>query len=152
MLVPLVLGSAMVVGNMAIQIVVLLLMIHMLMRRMSELPGHDSVMYQTRSLGALVFVLFFGHVLQFATWAALFVYIGQFQDFETAFYHSAVNFTSLGYGDIVMDPPWRLLGGLEAANGVLMFGLSAGALLSMMNRMFARNIPTLPPNLGDDGR
>jgi hypothetical protein len=131
----------MVVGNMAIQIFVLLLMIRMLMRRLGELPSHDSVAYQTRSLGALVFVLFFGHVLQFATWAALFVYIGQFPDFETAFYHSAVNFTSLGYGDIVMEAPWRLLGGLEAANGVLMFGLSAGALLSMMNRMFVKKIP-----------
>jgi hypothetical protein len=40
-----------------------------------------------------------------------------------------------------MEAPWRLLGGLEAANGVLMFGLSAGALLSMMNRMFVKKIP-----------
>ena len=151
MLIPLVLGSLMVVGNMIIQIFVLLLMIRMLMRRMAALPSHDNVVYQTRALGALVFVLFFGHVLQFATWAVLFVYLGEFSDFATAFYHSSVNFTSLGYGDIVMSEKWRLLGGLEAANGVLMFGLSAGALLSMMNRMFARTVPDLPSS-GGTGR
>jgi hypothetical protein len=151
-MIPLLLGSLMVVGNMAIQIFVLLLMIRMLIRRMARLPSHDSVMYQTRALGALVFVLFLGHVLQFATWAALFVSLGEFTDYRTAFYHSSVNFTSLGYGDIVMSEKWRLLGGLEAANGVLMFGLSAGALLSMMIRMLAPHIPDPPSTGGDKGR
>jgi hypothetical protein len=56
-------------------------------------------------------------------------------DFETACYHSAVNFTTLGYGDIVMAPRWRLLGPLEAANGVLMFGLSASAMFAVTHRL-----------------
>ena len=75
----------------------------------------------------------------FATWAMLFLWMGEFEDFATAFYHSTVNFTSLGYGDIVMSEEHRLLGALEAANGVLMFGLSAGAILSVMNGMFNRH-------------
>ena len=79
-----------------------------------------------------------GHAFMFATWALLFVYLGEFADFATAFYHSTVNFTSLGYGDIVMSEENRLLGGLEAANGVLMFGLSAGSILTIMNGMFNR--------------
>lgn len=149
MLVPLAIGTVMVVGNMVIQIFVLLLMIRMLVRRMTDLPNHDTLMFQTRSLSALVMVLFLGHVLQFATWAVLFLYIGEFTEFATAFYHSAVNFTSLGYGDIVMSERWRLLGGLEAANGVLMFGLSAGALLSMMNRMFRGNLSNAVRKVGD---
>lgn len=132
----------MVVGNMAIQIYVLVFVIKLLSRRTEGLFGaNHSLLYQTCTLSIVVFWLFLGHVMQFAIWAMLFVYIGQFQDFETAFYHSAVNFTSLGYGDIVMDAPWRLLGGLEAANGVLMFGLSAGAILSIMQWML-RNDPT----------
>ena len=151
MLAPLLLGSLMVVGNMIIQIFVLLLMVRMLMRRLEVIQNRDSLLYQTRALSVLVFVLFFGHVLQFATWALLFLHIGQFQDFETAFYHSSVNFTSLGYGDIVMDSPWRILGGMEAANGVLMFGLSAGALLSMMNRIFLQNGPDLFSGEGRGG-
>ena len=141
MFIPLILGSVMVVGNMAIQIVALLFVIRMLMKRLARQPSHPGLILQTRTLGAIVLMLFLGHVLQFATWAALFTYLGEFTEFATAFYHSAVNFTSLGYGDIVMSERWRLLGALEAANGVLMFGLSAGAMLSMMNRILVRNLP-----------
>ena len=39
-----------------------------------------------------------------------------------------------------MSPKWRLLGALEAANGVMMFGLTAGTILSVMNRQFSRRI------------
>lgn len=88
-------------------------------------------------LAIVMFYLFIAHLLQFATWAAVFVAIGQFDSYTEAYYFSAVNFTSLGYGDIVMDTEWRILGALEAANGVLMFGLSAGMLVALMS-LFAR--------------
>lgn len=138
MLAPLLLGSLMVVGNMAIQIWALLLVVGLLLRRMERVADGSVAVHGTRLIGIVVLLLFVGHLLQFATWATLFVALDEFQEFSTAFYHSAVNFTSLGYGDIVMSERWRLLGGLEAANGVLMFGLSAGAILSMMNRVFMR--------------
>ena len=72
---------------------------------------------------------------QVAVWAGSFLLCGALPDYATAFYHSAVNFTTLGYGDIVMSPGWRLLGPLEAANGVLMFGLSASAMFAVTNRL-----------------
>jgi hypothetical protein len=72
---------------------------------------------------------------QVAVWAGAFLVCGALPDYATAFYHSAVNFTTLGYGDIVMPPSWRLLGPLEAANGVLMFGLSASAMFAVTNRL-----------------
>jgi len=52
-----------------------------------------------------------------------------------AVYHSAVNFTSLGYGDIVMSARWKLLGPLEAANGVLMFGMTSAGLMAILQQM-----------------
>src|SRR5262249_28319304 len=72
---------------------------------------------------------------QVAAWAGVFVICGALPDFATAFYHSAVNFTTLGYGDIVMPPGWRLLGPLEAATGVLMFSLSGSTLFVVANRL-----------------
>jgi hypothetical protein len=74
-------------------------------------------------------------LVQVAVWAAGFMACGEFADFNTAFYHSAVNFTTLGYGDIVMSYNWRLLGPLEAANGVLMFGISASGLFAVTDRL-----------------
>ena len=50
-----------------------------------------------------------------------------------------VNFASLGYGDIVMSEQWRLLGAIEASAGVLMFGVSAGAMLSIMSYLLAHD-------------
>jgi hypothetical protein len=72
---------------------------------------------------------------QVAVWAGAFLLCGALPDYATAFYRSAVNFTTLGYGDIVMPSGWRLLGPLEAANGVLQFGLSASAMSGVTNRL-----------------
>ena len=142
LLIPLLLGSSIVVGNMVIQIAAMMFVIRLLIAGMEKYPGAEiSLVTQTRALGIVVLVLFIGHVMQFGVWAYLFVYLGEFEDFATAFYHSAVNFTSLGYGDIVMSERWRLLGALEAANGVLMFGLSAGAILSVMSWILRKRKP-----------
>ena len=46
-----------------------------------------------------------------------------------------MNFTSLGYGDIVMSRERRLLGPLEAVNGVLMLGMSAATLMAVLQNM-----------------
>jgi len=58
----------------------------------------------------------------------LFVLIGEFEAFGTAFYHSAVNYPTLGYGDIVMSPTWKVLGPIEATAGLLMFGVSTATI------------------------
>jgi hypothetical protein len=88
--------------------------------------------------GAVVLVVSYAllaHLLEMALWAVLFVVCGEFPGFGNAFYHSAVNFTTLGYGDIVMRPSWRLLGPLEAANGVLMFGVSTAMIFAVIQRL-----------------
>ena len=51
----------------------------------------------------LIMTLLTGHLAQMAVWAAAFVAAGQFETFTVAFYHSAVNYTTVGYGDMVMS-------------------------------------------------
>ena len=86
-------------------------------------------------VGAALLALQATSIAQIAVWAMTFVWCGEFADPEEAFYHSAVNFTTLGYGDIVMSRRWRLLGPLEAVNGSLMLGLSAAMLFAVMGRV-----------------
>jgi len=140
MLISLVFGSLMIIFNLLIQVLAVVLLVSMLIRKINSGSFKPGLIPDAGIISTMLMVLFFGHVLQFSTWALLFVLLGEFTDFSSAFYHSTVNFTSLGYGDIVMSERWRLLGGLEAANGVLMFGLTAGTLLSVMTRVFARHI------------
>jgi len=86
-------------------------------------------------LGSALVALLATSLAQIALWAAAFVWSAEFADFEEAFYHSVVNFTTLGYGDIVMSRQSRLLGPLEAVNGSLMLGLAAAMLFTVMGRV-----------------
>ncbi|HEX6734024.1 MAG TPA: ion channel, partial [Azonexus sp.] len=80
--------------------------------------GHEEGFWQgVRPLLVAMLALMLGNLVQIALWGGLFVYLGEFTEAYDAIYHSAVNFTSLGYGDIVMSKTWKLLGPLEAANG-----------------------------------
>jgi len=76
-----------------------------------------------------------GHLVEMALWALVFVLSGEFSDFAAAFYHSAVNYTTLGYGDVVMSARWKLLGPLEASDGMLMFGVTTALIFAVVQRL-----------------
>ena len=99
-----------------------------------ELPHGASVPGWIHNVGVAaraLLVIVAAQLVQIAAWAALFLGCGEFDDFSIAFYHSAVNFTTLGYGDIIMSPSWKLLGPLEAVAGMLMFGVSTAVLFGV---------------------
>ena len=81
--------------------------------------------------------------MQMMLWAALFVLLGEFQTFGAAVYHSAVNFATLGYGDIVMSERWRMLGPIESAQGILMFGLSTALMTAAVLDVVKSNMARL---------
>jgi len=105
-------------------------------RRERSLGRVGSVVWM--NLGIFVLAIsfaFVAHLTEIALWAALFVLCGEFQSFGLAFYHSAVNYTTLGYGDLIMTPRWKLLGPLEAADGALMFGVSTAMIFAIAQRL-----------------
>lgn len=92
------------------------------------MQGRETQWLDMLSLSMVMLLMLLGNFAQMAIWAVLFMLLGEFGDFATALYHSGVNFATLGYGDIVMSERWRLLGPLEAANGILMFGVSTAVM------------------------
>ena len=70
-----------------------------------------------RTLLVAMLAMVAGNFVQITLWGVLFIWLGEFSELYEAVYHSAVNFASLGYGDIVMSKNWKLLGPLEAVNG-----------------------------------
>jgi hypothetical protein len=68
-------------------------------------------------------------------WSAVFLVIGEFSAAEPAVYFALVVFTTLGFGDIVQETPWRLLSGMCPANGLLLFGLGTAFLVEFLQRM-----------------
>jgi hypothetical protein len=80
------------------------------------------------------------HLSVIALWAVAFLLCGQVSTFESAFYLSAQGYTSLGYGDVPLSERWRLLGPLEAMNGLLFFGLSIAVLFAIMSELIAQRL------------
>ena len=83
-------------------------------------------------------VLMLGNIVQVAFWALLYSALGAFEDFETAVYFSGVTFTSLGYGDVVLDGRMRLLAPLQAANGLMMFGITTALFIAAVQQAIAK--------------
>jgi Ion channel len=96
--------------------------------------GNDLRMDMGIVLRVIIYALV-AHLVEIALWAGLLILCGEFADFDTAYYHSAVNYTSLGYGDILMSAKWRLLGPLETASGMLLFGVSTAMIFAAIQRV-----------------
>lgn len=99
----------------------------------------------------LMLLLMMGNIVQVAFWALLYRLLGAFADFETAMYFSGVTFTSLGYGDVLLQGRMRLLGPLQAANGLMMFGITTALFISVIQQFTAKWIAAQSAR-SDDGR
>jgi hypothetical protein len=99
--------------------------------------GAELVMAQ------LVGTLLLLHLTEAGVWALFFVLVGGLPDFESAVYFSLTSYTTVGYGDVVLLEPWRLLGPIEAAVGVLMLGWSTGVLVAAIGVIYAQLFPSL---------
>jgi voltage-gated potassium channel len=74
------------------------------------------------------------HLLQILLWT-VFYRLRCFRSWEPSFYFSATSYSTVGYGDVVLPPVWRLLGPTEAIMGVLMCGISVSALFAIATRL-----------------
>lgn len=89
-------------------------------------------------LMATVLAVFSSHILHIWIWALLYRGLGALPDFETALYFSTTMFTTLGLGDIVLGPQWRLLSVCEAGNGFILFGWSTAFIFEIMSKLYER--------------
>ena len=120
--------------------------LHYYVRFRHARQGHESLWPDMLMLSIVMLLMLLGNFAQMIIWAVLFRLLGEFGDFATALYHSGVNFATLGYGDIVMSERWRLLGPLEAANGILMFGVSTAVMTAAVMDVIKDNAARLRPD------
>src|SRR5262245_44261843 len=84
----------------------------------------------------VVSVLLLLHLVEAGSWAVFYLMSGDLPDLETALYFSMTSYTTVGYGDVVLPAPWRLLGPIEAAVGILMFGWSTAVIVAAITRIY----------------
>jgi hypothetical protein len=94
-------------------------------------------------MSAAVLVLLVAHALEVAVWAIVYRLV-DLVPVGDGFYFAFVNYTTLGYGDILPNPEWRMLGPITAMNGVLLFGWSTAVIFEVLRTSAGalRNLPT----------
>ena len=87
-----------------------------------------------------VAVLMITHTFEVFVWASgyMLVNAAPTEPFSDLVYFAFVNYTTLGYGDIVPTVRWRLLGPMTAMNGVLLFGWSTAVIFEVLRRTLER--------------
>ncbi|MGY2736264.1 ion channel [Sphingomonas sp. UYP23] len=79
--------------------------------------------------------LFVLHSIEIWSYAALYTVTHALPDFESALYFSTSTYATIGYGDIVLDRSWRIIGAIEGANGVILLGWSTAFFFAVVGRI-----------------
>jgi len=134
MLGQLAIGSLLIVSTVLIHGVILELVLKALLR----MPQAWEIRWRALVFSAIVLSVFAAHVLEIWVWATFYIFIEEIHTLEAALYFSTSSFTTVGYGDLVLTPEWRLMGALESANGMMLFGWSTAFIFEVVRRSYRR--------------
>ena len=119
------------------------------------LPGLRSVLPVRRfwpltwRLLSVAWRLVLLHLAEIIVWGLFYWWQKCLPDAESSFYFSAVTYTTVGYGDLVLPQEWRLVGAVEGLTGILMCGLSTGLFFAVVSKFLAAHF-RVKPGLTDE--
>ena len=88
---------------------------------------------------ATVMVLMATHMAEVFVWSVAYGLVNAAPEGADLFYFAFVNYTTLGYGDILPVAQWRLLGPMTAMNGVLLFGWSTAVIFEVLRKALSQH-------------
>lgn len=109
-----------------------------LIRPHARLPTHAWAI--SWLLIRITWLLIFLHLVEIGIWGAFYLWADCLPDAETAFYFSGVTYATVGYGDVVLPEPWRIMGPVEGLTGILLCGLSSGLFFAVVTRLYAARL------------
>ena len=83
------------------------------------------------AVGLLLAVL---HGIEAAIWAAAYVWLGALDSPNDAILYSVDSMTTRGASGLTLQQHWRMMGALESANGMLLFGISTAYIFAVMQK------------------
>lgn len=138
MLVTLVWGGAMTVLAVGVHLAGILVLLHMLRKNAHHIAPTQTRRGLLRQFALIVLVtlgVFVVHGIEIWLFAFAYLLAGALPDLPTAVYFSAVSYSTLGFGDIVLGPDWRIFGAFEGVTGLILIGWSSAFLLSVTSRL-----------------
>ena len=132
---PLAVSAGLVFATIVVQIIGMAVVIWIMRARNHR---HGSLLYFLQQSGVILLVvtgLVLTHAVQIALYTGVYIALDAFSTFEEALYFSVSSFTTVGYGEITMEPPWRIVSAVQSANGFLVLGWSTVFLISVISRL-----------------
>jgi len=99
--------------------------------------SHPSL-YLIAVMVPTVSILMITHAVEVIVWSLLYWTVEAAPPGANLTYFAFVNYTTLGYGDVLPAQDWPLLGPITAMNGVLLFGWSTAIIFEVLRRALAR--------------
>jgi hypothetical protein len=137
MLRQLLFGGAVSVANIAIHAFVMTIVVQVVQRASAKSKIGSSI-YLVVVMIPTVLVLMATHTAEVMVWAFGYYIANAAPEGADRLYFAFVNYTTLGYGDVVPVARWRLLGPMTAMNGILLFGWSTAVIFEVLRKAIAR--------------
>jgi hypothetical protein len=126
-------GGAVCLCNIIIHALVMTVLVRVA-RAVAAKPVTKPSLFLASVMAATASVLIAAHTVEVAVWALFYWIVGAAPAGAPLLYFAFVNYTTLGYGDVVPVEPWRLLGPIAAMNGILLFGWSTAVIYDVLRR------------------
>lgn len=142
MLLQFVVGAVASICNIVIHALVMLVLVRVAQGAAATSRLGPSLVLVTIMV-ATVSVLMMAHGLEVLVWAVTYAMVGAAPPGSDVLYFAFVNYTTLGYGDVISVQQWRLIGPTTAMCGVLMFGWSTAVIFDVLRRTLL-TLPAVP--------
>lgn len=127
----LILGGGVSLVNIAIHALAMTIVI-LTARHALEWRERFSGLWLAATMVATVAVLLATHLVEVLVWSLIYTVFDVAPPGTDLLYFALVNYTTLGYGDIVPVEAWRLIGPMTAMNGILLFGWSTAVIFEVL--------------------
>jgi len=126
-------GGAVSTVNIAVHATVMTVLVQVVRNAGARSKSHES-RYLVLVMVPTVLMLMITHALEVIVWAVAYLLVEATPPGTDRVYFAFVNYTTLGYGDVIPLPRWNLLGPITAMNGVLLFGWSTAVIFEVLRR------------------
>jgi len=133
-------GGGVSVCNIAIHALVMALIVPVA-RSMGARKGPHPSLVLIGVMSATVSVLMVAHAVEVMVWALAYGMVDIVAPGTNLVYFAFVNYTTLGYGDVLPTARWQLLGPITAMNGVLLFGWSTAVIFEVLRKTMELSTP-----------
>ena len=133
-------GGGVSICNIAIHALVMTTLIRTA-RAMATRTALHPALFLTGIMISIVSVLMITHTSEVVVWASVYSVVDIAPPGAGLVYFAFVNYTTLGYGEIIPEARWQLLGPMTAMNGVLLFGWSTAVIFEVLRRAMQISFP-----------